>query len=433
MFQTTQEAVAWIEKWDKFSIKLGLERMEWMLDRLDHPERVCRVIHVAGTNGKGSTVQFITSMLREAGYAVGTFTSPALERFNDRITFNGEVITDEDLLAAANMIYESVEGVLHTEFGAPTEFEVITLIALVYFARIAYCDFSIMEVGLGGRFDSTNIVLPIIGAITNIGMDHVKQLGPTIADIAKEKAGIIKSGMPLVTGARGEALRVIEETVKAKRAKIYELEREFIIESMESVPDGEMFSVRTPFGKYDGLHISMFGTHQIENASIALMVVEYLRVYFALDINEGQIRNGLKKANWPGRFETVSDNPKIIMDGAHNIDGVTALVKTVQNHYPDHHVKVLFASLVDKDNEAILNRLSELSDDITLTTFDYHRAASPEEIAVYAGGNPKIALDWQKALSDLKASVKENEILLITGSLYFISEIKSHIKDWHAK
>ena len=423
MLHTVQEAVDWIEKWDKFSIKLGLERMERLMEALDHPERHSRVIHIAGTNGKGSTATYISSMLREAGYTIGMFTSPALTRFNDRISVNGAVISDEDLLKTVNLVYEAVESLEGTECGAPTEFEVMTTIALVYFARFAACDFVIMEVGLGGRHDSTNVVLPIIGAITNIGTDHVMQLGPTIKDIAREKAGIMKSSMPTVTGAYGEALTVIEETAKEKHAKLYRLGREFRIENIEPLADGEQFTFISPFKTYEALQISMFGSHQVHNAAVALMVVEYLHYYFALDLSEEDIRKGLKKAKWPGRFEILSHDPLVILDGAHNLEAMQALVETVQKHFPKRHVKVLFAAVKDKDHRALLNTLSELTQDITLTSFENPRAISADALKTYLP-NARLEADWRKAYEALRNNLAENELLLVTGSLYFVSEIK---------
>jgi dihydrofolate synthase / folylpolyglutamate synthase len=430
MFQTIREATEWIGKWDTFSIKLGTERMDWMLEKLGHPERHCRVIHVAGTNGKGSTVSFISSILREAGYSVGTFTSPALETFNDRIRVNGEVISNDALLKAVNMVYEHAESLKDSEWGAPTEFEVITTLSLVYFAKIAYCDFTIMEVGLGGRYDSTNVVMPLIGVITNVGMDHVKQLGPTIRDIATEKAGIIKSGMPIVTGAKGDALDVVIKTATEKKAKLYVLGKEFLAENIHPESDGERFTLTTPFKKYEHLKISMFGTHQIENASAALMVIDYLRTYFAINVDEENVYKGLRQADWPGRFEMISKDPLVIVDGAHNIDGMTALVHTMKQHYQNRNTKVLFASLVDKDNSSILKKLSELASPVILTSFEHYRAIDAESLSnfVPSGMEWGIETDWIAAYQMLKESMKKDDILLITGSLYFIAEVRKFVK-----
>lgn len=431
MFQTTKEAIDWIQKWDTFSIKLGTERMAWMLENLDHPERLCQVIHIAGTNGKGSTVSFIGSVLQEAGYTVGTFTSPALETFNDRIRVNGQVISDDDLLDAVNRVYEHAESLVDTEWGAPTEFEVITVLAIVYFAKIAYCDFTILEVGLGGRYDSTNVVSPLIGAITNVGMDHVKQLGPTLKDIAYEKAGIIKSGMPIVTGARGDALEVIENTATEQNAKLYALGKEFQIEQIHHEADGETFTLSTPFKRYENLSISMFGTHQIENASVAVMVIDYLRTYYAVIIDEENVRHGLKQALWAGRFEIISQNPLIILDGAHNIDGMRAFVDTVQKHYPERGKKILFASLIDKDNRSILNKLAELGGKVILTSFEHHRAIDVNSLSEFAPDNQdwKTESDWVIAFEKLKDSIDANDLLLVTGSLYFITEVRKFLKE----
>ncbi|HSU80134.1 MAG TPA: Mur ligase family protein, partial [Candidatus Angelobacter sp.] len=201
MLHTVDESINWIQGLLKHGIKPGLERMEWVMEKLDHPERRLRAIHVGGTNGKGSTVSFLRSILMQTFEEVGTFTSPAIVDFKDRISVNGLPMSDEDFISAANMIYPFVQELGATDLGTPTEFEVITLISFVYFSLIHPCDVVIYEVGLGGRLDSTNILTPLLCVITNVGMDHVQYLGDTISQIAREKAGIIKPGLPVVTTA----------------------------------------------------------------------------------------------------------------------------------------------------------------------------------------------------------------------------------------
>src|SRR5690606_1221285 len=325
--KTYQEALQWIHSRTNLGMKPGVKRMECLMEKLRHPERYVKVIHVGGTNGKGSTIAYLRQILQEAEYKVGTFTSPYFEKFNERISINGTPISDDDLVKLTNVIKPLCEELDESELGGPTEFEVITAMAIYYFARINPVDVALFEVGLGGRLDSTNVLYPILTIITNIGKDHTNFLGNTYEEIAFEKAGIIKSGVTLITGAtQPEALKVLEDKAKEKRASVYLKDREFRITEHERLPDGERFSVETIFQTLNGLRISMKGRHQTENAALAVMAAIYLNKLIAFYIEEEHIRNGLAKAACPGRFEIVSEYPFVLIDGAHNEEGAAALV-----------------------------------------------------------------------------------------------------------
>ncbi|RAK21370.1 dihydrofolate synthase/folylpolyglutamate synthase [Anoxybacillus vitaminiphilus] len=427
MIRTYAEAVEWIHGRLSFGIKPGLKRMEWMMERLGYPQRRIKAIHVAGTNGKGSTVCYLRHILQEAGYSVGTFTSPYVEQFNERISVNGTPIRDEEIVELVNVIKPLVEEVEQTELGAPTEFEVITAMAMYYFGKMNIQDVVIFEAGLGGRFDSTNVIYPIISVITNVGFDHTNILGDTLEKIAFEKAGIIKAGVPVITGAeQEEALQVIFEKAKSVKAKAYVLGKDFEIKDYEAMENGERFSVDTLFSKYRDLTISMLGFHQVKNAALAVMTADYLKTYYSFIIEEEALRSGLEKATWIGRFEKICDKPTVIIDGAHNVEGINSLVETVKTHYPDKKIHVMFSALSDKPLENMIQPLADIAETITFTSFDFPRAAKAEEMYEKCKHeNKAFNEDWKQVVSGKKKEIANEDVLLITGSLYFISEVRS--------
>lgn len=401
--------------------------MEWMLERLEHPERRLKTIHVGGTNGKGSTVTFLRSILESAGYLVGTFTSPYFEQFNERISINGQPISDEDLIQLVNVIKPLADELDQTELGGPTEFEVITIMSIYYFAKITPVDVIIYEVGLGGRFDSTNVIHPLLSIITSIGLDHTAILGDTYEKIAFEKAGIIKNGVSVITGVKQpEALEVINNRAAEMKSSIYQLGKQFFTSSRSSLKDGEKFTFSSPFSQVEQLETSMIGAHQVDNASLAVMAAQILANYYSFIIEDSHIRNGLKRAYWPGRLEVLSEKPFVLIDGAHNEEGITALATEVKSRYADKKISILFAALTDKKLDRMIAILEETADSLTFTTFDFPRAAKAEELmaAGKAANNMTIANDYRIYLEQKIKKLKENEILLVTGSLYFLSEAK---------
>ncbi|WP_246940904.1 bifunctional folylpolyglutamate synthase/dihydrofolate synthase [Bacillus pinisoli] len=429
MFTSYEDTLDWIHSRLKFGIKPGLKRMEWMMERLGHPERTIRGIHVAGTNGKGSTVSYIRSILQEAGYLVGTFTSPYIEVFNERISMNGVPISNEEMITLANKIKPLVEELESTELGSPTEFEVITAMSFYYFGKIRPADFVIYEVGLGGRFDSTNIIKPIVTVITTIGMDHTAILGDTIEQITFEKAGIIKSGVPVISGVhQPQAITVIEGIAKDHKAKLYLAERDFFVSKHLSTPQGEFFTYQSERNHYKELFITMKGSHQVLNASLAVKTVEYLNTYLSVLVDEQHIRSGLEKMRWIGRFETIAEDPTIIVDGAHNPEGIKELVKTVKAHLSNQPITVIFSALEDKKLDEMIKQLSEIAANITYTSFDFPRASSAEKLlAIYPAEHASAVEDFKQAI-DL-AKTKEGHVILITGSLYFISQVRQYVKE----
>ena len=431
MFETYEEALHWIHSRLRLGIKPGLMRMEWMLEKLDHPERKVKFVHIGGTNGKGSTVTYVRSILEKAGYETGTFTSPYIEQFNERISLNGSPISDEEIILLANVIYPLSVELESTELGGPSEFEIITAMAIYYFAEVHPVDVAVFEVGLGGRFDSTNVIQPLLSIITNIGLDHTQFLGNTHKEIAFEKAGIIKRDTSIISAVKQpEAQEVIVNKANEMQAPLYFLNKEFNIVDHVSIESGEQFSLQFNDVTLQDLTISMFGQHQTENAALAVMAAILLAKDHSYLIEEHHIREGLQDAHWPGRFEFVSHNPILILDGAHNEEGVTALTAELAKRYHDKKIKIIFTALADKKLDEMIHLLDQVADEITFVSFDYPRATSVQALFDLSGSaNKKMHEDWQQLLTTEYKSVKEDEILVVTGSLYFISQVKHFLHE----
>ncbi|WP_078379514.1 bifunctional folylpolyglutamate synthase/dihydrofolate synthase [Sutcliffiella halmapala] len=428
MVHTYEEALSWIHSRLRFGIKPGVKRMEWMMEKLQNPQKKIKTIHIAGTNGKGSTVTYIRNILQQAGYRVGTFTSPYIEHFNERISVDGVPFSQEHMVELVNLIKPLAEELEEHDLGSPTEFEVITAMSFYYFYHMAEVDIAIYETGLGGRFDSTNIIHPLVSVITNIGHDHQAFLGDTIGEIAFEKAGIIKAGVPVVTAvAQEEAIEVITTIAKEKQARLYQLSQELKIVEYQLSESGEVFSLQTPFGKLNELTLTMKGRHQVDNAALAVMACLYIKSYYSFFVEEEHIRNGLEKAYWAGRLEELSSEPHIIVDGAHNKEGIQTLVQTVKNRYHAKRVHLIFSALSDKPLDEMVQLLDEVATSITFTSFDFPRAATAESLFDKSNHSIKwFEENWKEAVNSILPTLHKEDLLLITGSLYFVSEIRNY-------
>ncbi|WP_046173980.1 bifunctional folylpolyglutamate synthase/dihydrofolate synthase [Domibacillus indicus] len=424
-----EEALTWIHGRLRTGIKPGLERMEYIMSRLNHPERRVRAVHIGGTNGKGSTTAMLRSILTEAGFETGTFTSPYIEQFNERISVNGTPISDEEITLLAGKIKTIADEMEDLEIGGPSEFEIITAMAFYYFAYVHPVDIVLFEVGLGGRLDSTNIVHPILSIITTIGMDHLQFLGDTIEKIAGEKAGIIKSGIPVITAVeQPEALCVIAEKAAEKKAALYEYGHDFTGAWTASLETGEQFDFVSAYSTRPSLQTGLVGLHQVQNASMAVMAADYLRMYYSFLIEDEHIKSGLEKAAWPGRFETLSRRPLVIADGAHNEEGVAALVKTIGQRFPDRYITILFAAMRDKPLDRMIGLLKESADKVFLAPFDFPRAARTQDYEQFQSETVQIAQSYQAAIQSFQQNAFKQDVLIITGSLYFISNVKKDMK-----
>lgn len=425
-----QEALSWLGGLERFSIRPGLERMEYLMEALGHPERRLKFVHIAGTNGKGSTAAFLDAILREAGQDTGMFTSPYIETFHSRIRYNGTPIKTEELLALIERIRPIVEEMRNHEVGTPTEFEVVTALALLYFATVTYPDIVIWETGLGGRLDSTNIVHPLASIITNVGLDHMNILGETRADIAREKAGIIKSGVPVIMGRmHPDALAVLEETAQAKKATMYRAGREYTAE--RQLAEGrEHLTFTGPFGRLENSELGLYGAHQADNAAAALMTIQVLRSYYALYVDDEHMRNGLACAKWPGRFERIAEKPDMIFDGAHNVDGIKALKQTLDDYYPGQRIRLVFSALGDKEYAQMVAELAPACAEVWVARTAHPRAAEPEKIAavfqqVIPGIPVHVYENGTEAWEAARTNAGPEDVILVAGSLYFISDVRN--------
>ena len=429
MWKTYEEALNWIHGIRTFGKKSGLKRMEWMMERLAHPEKKTPAIHVAGTNGKGSTVTFIRNMLEEHGLVVGTFTSPFIEVFNERISVNGEPIEDSEIVRLANIIYPLAQELEETDLGGPSEFEVITAMMFTYFGE-GHVDVAVIEVGLGGLYDSTNIVLPEVSVITTIGMDHMAILGDTLPEIAKQKAGIIKPAVPVVTGnIPHEALKEIKQLASECQSPLYQYATDFWIEDWHTLPTwGEQFTFEDETLRLRTIQLSMLGKHQVENAAAAIKAVELYAERKQLILKHEALLRGLKRAFWPGRMEKISDEPIIVLDGAHNEPGVERLVETIKHDFPEQEVRILFSAVVNKDIQQMVDLIQGWPNvQLSLTTFDSPKAATSEELGPYIRSGITYYEQWQAGLLSELETMGEGGILFITGSLYFISEVRREL------
>ncbi|MDR0690921.1 MAG: bifunctional folylpolyglutamate synthase/dihydrofolate synthase [Streptococcaceae bacterium] len=429
---TIRETLTFIHGRLKFGRRPGLTRMEAILDKVGHPEKKLSIIHIAGTNGKGSTVAFLRSLLMAAGLRVGTFTSPYIESFNERMSIDKVPITDEKLVEYVEKYQPLVQELDEDEeLAGITEFELITAMAFSYFYD-EKVDVAIIEVGLGGLYDSTNVVEPVLTGITTIGYDHQDILGESLPEIAQQKAGIIKDGIPLVTGnIAEEALSVIKKVVHEKNAVIYRYRVDYYAKPVASHNFwGETFAYKTSVKKFADLKISMLGAHQVENAAVALKLAEVYLLIKGKSLKEIKIRQALGNTFWPARMEMISKQPLIILDGAHNEHAIERLVENLQKKFADKKIYVLFSALQTKDVKAMLWQLKSLSNvEIYLTIFNYPKAVKLKDISDLQIKGVKIATLWAKWLKDIFLKMKENEILLITGSLYFVSQVRRFIKN----
>ncbi|WP_017726710.1 bifunctional folylpolyglutamate synthase/dihydrofolate synthase [Halalkalibacterium ligniniphilum] len=426
---TAEEAIEWIHSLLPFGMKPGLKRMEWMLEALGNPEKQIDYIHIGGTNGKGSTVSYMRNVLEAGGYKIGTFTSPYIELFQERISVNGQPISDEDLLDGCVRIRPLVEELQKSELGSPTEFEVITALAFDYFANKVKPDLVLLEVGLGGRMDSTNVIQPLLSIITSIGHDHMHILGDTLGEIAYEKAGIIKEKVPVVTAVeQDEAWEVIDRIAAERGATVYRYNRDFMTSNLLVTEDEQSFTTKTPFRAHFDYRLQMKGPHQISNAALAIMGLDILCAYYSFQLDEQAFKQGLWNTTWIGRFETVSHAPLTIVDGAHNAEGWEALAKTLELHYPSYTYRFVVACTKEKDMEKLLAPFQQWDARFTFTSFEFFRAEQAKVLYEQAPvKNKHIEEDWKKAIRQEQQAHQEGEMLIVSGSLYFIALVRRYL------
>jgi len=418
---TYSSAVAYLYRLQKHGIKLGLATMTELTVRLGMPQTRYRTVHIAGTNGKGSTAAMAAAVLQAAGYRVGLYTSPHLVEFRERIRVNGEMIAETQVA----QLTEQLQIVCQPDLS-PTFFEYTTAMAFQHFADSGV-DVAVLEVGMGGRFDATNVVTPMACAVTTISLDHQEYLGATLSSIAFEKAGIIKPGVPVVLGRlEDEAWRVIEQVAREREAPVFRIQESFRTEG--ETP--RQFSYRGLRMQYDGLACALEGRHQLNNAACALALLEAAAPH-GITVTAEAVREGLRVVNWAGRLEVVDRRPTILLDGAHNPAAATALadyLTSAHRSHPSIPVVLVVGMMRDKDHRGFIEPLRSLVDEAVLTQADLPRSATAQELRASLEGllpHPYVAPSLSDALALARQLATPDGLVCVTGSLMLVGECKA--------
>ena len=391
-----------------------LERMRWLLKQAGDPQSHYPTVHIVGTNGKGSTTSYLQNILTKSGYQVGTFTSPYITRFNERISINGTEIPDKDLVslvAKDQVILNDLEE--HTNFDRPTEFELVTLLMFLYF-DLKQVDIAIVEAGIGGRLDSTNVLLPELVICTSIGFDHTETLGNSLLDIANHKAGVMRENTPILLG------RVSTEVEHFFNQKSHDLQAPLAIIDREIQllsKDDQTIQISYDHWESPNLKLPMLGQHQENNAGLAVTAAHLLAQTFS-KITDKSIQEGIEETHWPGRSEWIGNN--IYLDGAHNPQGIASLKQVLKDNFANRRVHILFAGLRRKPLADLLEELKDY--DITVTSFDFFEALPLDDYPQ----DFKRAADYRDWLAQAK-SANSDDLFVVTGSLYFISEVRNYL------
>lgn len=407
-----QQTLEWIHSFKANGRRPNLKRMTFLLENSGNPQQNLAAVHIVGTNGKGSTASFLQHLLTEAGYQTGTFTSPFITRFNERLAINGQPISDDKLSCLAATVKPAVEKLQNTaSLGRPTEFEVITFMMFVYFGQVNPVDIAIIEAGIGGLHDSTNVFKALALVCPSISRDHTETLGNSLTEIARQKLGVLDKGVPLIFGPMTDEIRpIFYQTAQQMQSIPYEFEQDFSI-----LEKDRTFDFTSPMANITDIHLKMLGRHQKINASLAIMTSLILSSKFP-KITPSVIKSGIQSALWPGRGELIADN--LLLDGAHNEDSIRKLSQLLKDEFPDKTIHILFAGLKRKPLENMLKHLASF--DITLTTFSFYEA---ERLESYPERYPKTK-DYR---SWLKRAEQSEDLFVVTGSLYFISEIRNYL------
>ncbi|MBP2637158.1 MAG: fpgS [Firmicutes bacterium] len=421
-----EQTLAYLENLSKFGINLGMARIERLLELMQHPERRFKTIHVTGTNGKGSTTAMLSAILTASGIKNGMYTSPHLHDYPERMVVNGQQITREEFARSITYTNQFVEQMLQEGFEQPTEFEVITAAAFYYFAAVGV-EYAVIEVGLGGLLDSTNVIIPQVSIITNVTLEHTDRCGSTIADVARHKAGIIKDGVPVVTAAKGEPLDIIKKTAAEKGARVYVKEEQFTSKFM-GMDNGkqQIFVDAGELGQVESV-LNLIGCHQLENSSVAIATALLLK-NDERRITVEAIKSALAVVRWPGRFEMVPGSPMIVIDGAHNPDGARVLRQNLDQVFAGREITFALGILRDKDVSGIIRELIRTTDTVVTVQPLSYRAATPEEIArEIEAKHVEAAASIESGIERAKQLASTDGVVCVAGSLYLIGEARQVI------
>ncbi len=439
--QRYSEAIDWIHNLGRFGIRPGLERVAALLEYFGNPHQSLRFVHIGGTNGKGSTAAMLASMLKAGGYNIALYTSPYVLSFTNRMAVDGSDIDRRSLVDLVEKAQPAVAEIgKDKKLGPLSEFEVVTALALTYFAQ-READLVVLEVGLGGRLDATNVITPLMSLITNISLEHTDVLGDTVEKIAFEKGGIIKPGKPLLTAAEDPAaLKVLEERCREEGSPFFRIypprfqgepavgEPSAVLESVEE--DGQYFSYQGFSQSYSNLFTNLRGVYQLQNAALALAATEQLERE-GFSIPEDDLRRGLSQTVWPGRLEVLSKKPLLIVDGAHNPAAIKKLSEALPHYFKYKKLILVLGILADKDIEAMLKSILPLADRVVFTRPLLPRAAAPEDVERFArsrlGLNSEslVVQDHGPALIRALELAGPDDAVVVTGSLYTVSDVRA--------
>ncbi|HKL74643.1 MAG TPA: folylpolyglutamate synthase/dihydrofolate synthase family protein [Halanaerobiales bacterium] len=414
--------IDYLKNFDKTSVIATLKRINLLLDYLDNPQDNLDFIHIAGTNGKGSIAEILTVIYKEAGYNIGTFTSPGVMDLKERIRINDRMISNQELAELVKNIKPHINRVAR-ELEHPTFFEIITAIAFCYFSN-KNLDLVVLETGMGGRLDATNVVDSMISVITNVGLDHTEYLGDTIEEIAKEKAGIIKPKQKVITAAqKAVVLETLEEKAAKEKAELININQKYFWEKTDFNHKNQSFNLKGPDCTLNNLKISLLGRYQILNTVTALAVIEELNKMFY--VSEKDIRKALIHITWPGRLEVVKEKPLIILDGSHNLEGIKNLNKEL-NRFKYSKLIILISIFSDKNIKNMIEELEKKGDHFILTQNRSKRAVKAETLKKYIVDDKKAVIrnNLELGLNYALDISKEDDLILITGSLHNVTELR---------
>ncbi len=413
-----KESLDYLYGLQKYGIKFGLNCTNKLLARVGNPHHKLRFIHIAGTNGKGSTAAILSRILREHGIKAGLYTSPHLVRFAERFRLNDEEVSTERIL----QVFEKIRATLD-ESQSPTFFEMTTAMAFQYFFE-EQADFVIAETGMGGRLDATNVISPEVCVITNVGFDHQQFLGSTLSSIGREKAGIIKKGIPVVTGALQPVIQGILKTAcMDKAAPLYRFKSEFRVRRNSN----GSFQYQGIERRLPSLNLNLMGPHQVGNAALALAALEVLEQKHIISLRPERVEHAMREVKWPARLEVLETNPTIILDGAHNPQGAESLRIALKEDFTYKKLHLVMGIMADKDIVGILRRLLPLAETAIFTRPRYSRGANPDDVRKMA--RPYIQKYYvipeaASAIQEARNMARPDDLICITGSLYFAGEVK---------
>jgi dihydrofolate synthase/folylpolyglutamate synthase len=422
-----KESIDWLYSFKQYGSKLGLERISLLMKQLKNPQNNIKIVHVTGTNGKGSVCKYIGSILQKAGYSVGVYISPHLERFSERTVIDDQEISEEEITVLVEKIKPVVDEMMRNN-NTPTFFEIVTAMAFLFFSDSSV-DFAVVEVGLGGRFDATNVVVPVVSVITNISLEHTARLGEDVKSIAFEKAGIIKDNIPVVTAVKDDAKIVVEKTAKEKNAQVVYIDKNSWKRLSHTIQYQEFF-ICGILNDYT-VKTSMLGMYQGENIALAVTAAEKLQMNGAY-LTDNDILDGISTAFNPGRMEVISEDPTILLDGAHNPAGMQMLEKTLKEDFEYERLVLIVGILEDKDIQRMLTTIVPVADVVIVTKSKNARACEPTALKdrIKEIGYTKdlfVEKSLPKAINHAKVMAGKKDVICISGSLFTVGEARSYL------